>query len=307
MKLQNRAVTSRRFPPWLVKRVRHCASFDATRAVVDELGLSTVCRSAHCPNVSECFSEGTATFMILGEVCTRDCAFCAVAHGKAANVDHTEPQRLAEAVRRMGLSHAVVTSVTRDDLPDGGAGAFAETIRAVRRRSTATIEVLIPDFQGSADALETVLDAHPDVLNHNVETVRRLYASVRPQADYEQSLEVIRRARAHTRSVVTKSGIMVGLSETRSELGEAFRDLADAGCQVLTLGQYLAPTLAHHPVARYVTPEEFDGLREEALGAGLNEVSAGPFVRSSYHAGETLSRMQVESERISASDGQEEH
>ena len=305
MKPQNTYATSSRFPPWLVKRVHHGASFEKTREVLRELGLSTVCRSARCPNLSECFSEGTATFMILGEVCTRDCAFCAVSHGQTMPLDQAEPQRVAEAVRRMGLAHAVVTSVTRDDLPDGGAGAFARTIRAIRQRSNATIEVLIPDFQGSTDALDHVLDAAPDVLNHNLETVRRLYPAVRPEADYERSLRVIMHARAHRSAVVTKSGIMVGMSETSTELNHAFRDLAEAGCRVLTLGQYLAPTPSHYPVARYVAPEEFEEMRQDALDAGLEEVSAGPFVRSSYHAGACLQRMRVASGQIPLSGGEE--
>jgi len=249
--------------------------------------LHTVCEEARCPNIGECWSRGTATFMILGDTCTRSCGFCAVKTGRPGFLDMAEPRRVAVAIQRMGLRHAVITSVNRDELPDGGAAIFASTIEWVRRLSPGTtIEVLIPDFKGDREALATVLAARPEILNHNTETVPRLYRQVRPQAIYERSLELLRRAKDLDPGTVTKSGLMVGLGETEPELLQVCRDLADHGVEVLTVGQYLQPTPAHLPIARYWTPEEFARVREQALAMGFTHVESGPLVRSSYHAEE---------------------
>jgi len=247
--------------------------------------LHTVCQEAQCPNIWECFSCGTATFLILGSRCTRNCRFCAVEQGPLGPPDPEEPIRVAEAAEKMGLQYIVVTSVTRDDLRDGGASQFAKTIRKIRGRiPDARVEILIPDFQGDAEALQTVLDAGPDVLNHNMETVSRLYDTVRPQADYHRSLKLLRTSLELAPTTPTKSGIMLGLGERKEEIRQVLSDLRAAGCQMLTLGQYLQPTRDHLPVERYVEPEEFDQWREEALRMGFSEVSSGPLVRSSYHA-----------------------
>lgn len=249
--------------------------------------LSTVCTEAMCPNQFECYSKGTATFMILGDRCTRDCRFCAVQHGPKNTPDRNEPMRVAEAVAQMKLRYAVITSVTRDDLEDGGSDHFARTIAAVREKMPNTlIEVLIPDFQGSGDALETVLKARPNVLNHNMETVRRLYPKVRPQAIYERSLELLARVKQTDPNMITKSGIMVGLGETMEELEQTFLDLVAVQCDILSLGQYLQPSSNHLEVERYVPPEEFDILQKKAEQAGFSGVAAAPFVRSSYRAEE---------------------
>jgi lipoic acid synthetase len=249
--------------------------------------LHTVCQEARCPNLGECFSQGTATFLILGDRCTRNCRFCAIGHGPSGPPDPEEPARVAEAVKAMGLQYVVITSVTRDDLPDGGAALFAETIRTVRKkRSEAKVEVLIPDFQGNVEALRTVVEARPDVLNHNVETVPRLYPSVRPGAVYERSIDLLSQVRVLDLSMPTKSGLMLGLGESADEVRETLQDLVDAGCRILTLGQYLQPSKEHLPVARFVPPEEFDAWKETALQMGFAEVASGPFVRSSYHAKE---------------------
>jgi lipoic acid synthetase len=255
--------------------------------LLQELGLNTVCREARCPNRAECFARGTATFMILGDVCTRDCAFCAVASGSPAPPEPDEPDRVAEAVRRMGLTHVVVTSVTRDDLPDGGSGHFAAVIAAMRARTAATVEVLTPDFGGDLRLVDRVLDAGPDVFNHNVETVPRLYPDVRPQADYARSLSVLAHAALSGRTAVVKSGIMVGLGETRLEAAEVLGDLWRSGCRAVTVGQYLAPSDRHHPVVEYVPPDAFAELEREAREIGFDGVACGPFVRSSYRADET--------------------
>jgi lipoic acid synthetase len=276
----------RRFPPWLKRRLPPRQKTQPVLDLLRELRLNTVCQEAHCPNLGECFARGTATFMILGRLCTRDCAFCAVEAGEPAPPDPDEPERIAEAVRRLGLRHVVVTSVTRDDLPDGGSGHFAATIRAVRARSGATVEVLTPDFGGRLGALDRVLDAGPHVFNHNVETVPRLYADVRPQADYARSLAVLAHAsqRADGHLPVTKSGLMLGLGETQREVRAVLGDLRRAGCRVVTLGQYLAPSAAHHPVAEFVHPDTFEQLAETARAMGFEAVASGPFVRSSYGA-----------------------
>ncbi len=272
-------------PPWLKVRFPAGDNFERLRTLMRGEQLHTVCEEARCPNIGECWSRGTATFMILGDTCTRSCGFCAIKTGRPGTVDAGEPMRVAAAAARMGLQHVVITSVNRDELPDGGAGIFAETIRRVRQLSpVATIEVLIPDFKGDDAALATVLAAQPEILNHNTETVPRLYSQVRPQAVYERSLAVLRRARELDPGTVTKSGLMVGLGETRGELLEVFEDLAANGVDVLTVGQYLRPTPAHLPVARYWHPDEFAALEAAALAMGFRHVEAGPLVRSSYHA-----------------------
>jgi lipoic acid synthetase len=253
-----------------------------------ELNLHTVCEEAQCPNIGECWNHGTATFMILGDVCTRACAYCAVAHGRPDPLDAAEPSRVANAIARLGLSYVVITSVDRDDLPDGGASVFAATIRDTRARVPGCrIEVLIPDFQGSEPALRAVLDAQPDVLNHNTETVPRLYRMARSGGRYTRTLELLERARRYAPDIPTKTGLMVGLGETHAELVDTLRDLRSVDCQVLTIGQYLRPSEAHAPMARYYHPDEFRELKETALDLGFVHVESGPLVRSSYHAHET--------------------
>lgn len=252
-----------------------------------ESGLHTVCEEARCPNIGECWSRGTATFMILGETCTRSCGFCAVKTGRPEGLDTDEPRRVALAIERMGLRHAVITSVNRDELADGGAAIFADTIRWTRRLSPATtIEVLVPDFRGDRPALETVMAAKPEILNHNMETVPRLYRRVRPQAIYERSLDVLQAAKESDPEAVTKSGVMVGLGERASELEAVFADLRSRSVDVLTVGQYLRPTPAHLPIERYYHPDEFAELKAAALAMGFRHVESGPLVRSSYHAEE---------------------
>jgi len=275
-------------PEWLKVRIRANETFDNVNRMIGDLSLHTVCQEARCPNIFECWSEGTATFMILGDICTRHCGFCAVGKGKPTALDPDEPRHVAEAVKRLGVRHAVVTSVNRDELPDGGALHFAQTVSWIRRLNARTrIEVLIPDFCGNQEALNTVLNVRPDVLNHNTETIARLYKRVRPDAKYEQSLELLRRANAFKKQqpMLTKSGLMVGLGESRDELLETFQDIAETGCDILTVGQYLSPTPKHIPIERYYTPEEFSDLKTEAIRMGFRYVEAGPLVRSSYHAG----------------------
>ncbi len=283
----------RRLPSWLKRRLPAAGRTDEIRQLLDGLHLATVCDGAHCPNRGECYARGTATFMILGETCTRNCRFCAVDSRDPGPPRPQEPADVAEAARRMGLSYVVVTSVTRDDLPDGGAGHFAATIQAIRRQlPDARVEVLTPDFQGDEQAIATVLRAGPDVFNHNVETVPSLYPKVRPQADYRQSLEVLatagRIAEQFGRRVFTKSGLMVGLGETREEILAVLGDLREAQCDILTVGQYLAPSDAHVPVERFVPPEEFGEIEAHAREMGFQAVAAGPFVRSSYRADEVF-------------------
>jgi lipoic acid synthetase len=260
--------------------------FNGLKRLMREQGLHTICEEAACPNIGECWGEfRTASFLLLGDVCTRNCGFCDVKTGRPGAVDWGEPKRLAEAVARLGLRHVVITSVTRDDLDDGGAAIFAATITQLKRRDQALgVEVLIPDFRGNWQALETVMRAGPDILNHNIETVPRLYARVRPRAIYTQSLELLRRARELSPRTPTKSGLMVGLGETRDELLRVFEDLRQHQVDVLTVGQYLRPTLHHLPVERYVRPEEFDELKLVAKQLGFRHVESGPMVRSSYHA-----------------------
>ena len=272
-------------PPWLKKRLPPFQDLLKVKSILDGAALHTVCEEAHCPNLGECFCGGTATFLILGRVCTRNCGFCAVAHDLPAPLDESEPERLAQAVKEMGLRYVVITSVTRDDLPDGGASHFARTIQAIRMLDTGIkVEVLIPDFAGNFSALKTVLEAVPDVLNHNVETVPRLYSRVRPQADYGRSIEVLRRSKATNPHILTKSGFMLGLGESEEEVNELIRNLRQAGCDFLTIGQYLQPGLDRLPVARYIPPEEFERYRIRGQEVGFTSVASGPFVRSSFHA-----------------------
>lgn len=274
-------------PPWLKVRFPAGGNYERLRGLMREQELHTVCEEARCPNIGDCWSRGTATFMILGDTCTRSCGFCAVKTGRPGTIDAGEPRRVAGAIARMGLRHAVITSVNRDELADGGAGVFAETIRWARRLTPATtIEVLIPDFKGAWDALATVLEESPEILNHNTETVPRLYSSVRPQARYERSLELFRQARRLDPGTLTKSGLMVGLGETRDELLTVFEDLRGVDVDILTVGQYLQPTPQHLPIVRYWRPEEFAELKEAALAMGFKHVESGPLVRSSYHAEE---------------------
>lgn len=278
-------------PPWLKRRIPSGATYQEIRRLIQETHLHTVCQEACCPNLGECFSQGTATFLILGDRCTRNCRFCAVAHGPKEPPDPEEPIHVADAVDLMKLRYAVVTSVTRDDLPDGGASIFAETIRRIREKSPGTrVEVLIPDFCGNSESLRIVIEARPDVLNHNVETVPRLYASVRPQAVYQRSIDLLRTAHQMDPLILTKSGLMLGLGERTEEIHQVLNDLLETGCSILTLGQYLQPSVEHLPVARFVTPEEFEELRKKALEMGFQEVASGPFVRSSYHAQEIFER-----------------
>ena len=272
-------------PPWLIPRHRKGPALERMTPVLRRCGVATICEAARCPNVGECFAAGTATFLILGDNCTRRCTYCAVGHAAPQPPDPAEPARIAAAARELGLDYVVVTSVTRDDLPDGGAGQFAETIGALREAlPAARIETLIPDFGGDLAAMARVFEAQPDVLGHNVETVPRLYAEVRPGADYGRSLDLLRAAvRVGLR---TKSGAMLGLGEEPDEVREMMQDLAAAGVGVLTLGQYLQPTRRHRSVRRYIEPQEFAALEREARIMGFGEVRAGPFVRSSYRAGQ---------------------
>ena len=277
----------RRLPPWMKSRMPGGPNFLELRDLIRGSQLHTVCEEARCPNIGDCWERRSATFMILGDICTRACAYCAVTTGTPVGLDLQEPGRLAETVERMGLRYAVITSVNRDDLPDGGAFIFAQCIRQVRRRLPACkVEVLIPDFCGDWDALAAVMDAVPDTLNHNIETVRRVFPRVRPKGDYDQSLELIARARALVPGGVTKSGMMVGLGETWSEILETMRDLRAVDCDLLTIGQYLRPSPGHAPISKWYTPDEFDELRREGEALGFRHVASGPLVRSSYHADE---------------------
>jgi lipoic acid synthetase len=274
-------------PEWLKVRAPGSQNFVRLKGIMQELKLNTVCEDAHCPNIGECWHHGTATFMILGDVCTRACAYCAVAHGRPATLDRDEPGRVAEAVARMALKFAVITSVDRDDLPDGGASIFADTIRLTRERVPGCrIEVLIPDFQGVESSLRTVLDAGPDVLNHNVETVPRLYRMARSGGRYARTLELLDRSRTYRPDIATKTGLMVGLGEERDEVLSVFDDLRKVGVSILTIGQYLRPSAQHAPMKRYYHPDEFGDLKQEALARGFVHVESGPLVRSSYHAHE---------------------
>ena len=272
-------------PGWLKRRLPAGPEYERLRRLLQGHGLTTVCQEAQCPNQFECYAAGTATFMLMGKRCTRNCGFCAVAHGPIGLPDPEEPALVAEAVELMGLRYAVVTSVTRDDLTDGGASFFADTIRAIKKRTPATlVEVLIPDLQGDWGGLEKILEAGPDVLNHNIETVCRLYPAVRPGAIYTRSVDLLGQVKRISPKIPTKSGIMLGLGESEEELLDTLRDLLNAGCDILTLGQYLQPSSTHLPVERYVPPDKFQSLQAKAVDLGFAGVAAGPFVRSSYQA-----------------------
>jgi lipoic acid synthetase len=274
-------------PTWLRAKAPSGDNFHNLKKLARGLGLHTVCESAQCPNIGECWNHKTATFMLLGDICTRRCGFCAVPKGRPEPIDWDEPRRVAEAVATLGLKHAVVTSVNRDDDNIGGAKVFAETIREIRELTPdCRIEVLIPDFQGLDEALKVVLDANPDVLNHNTETVPRLYRVVRSGARYERTLTLLANAKKFSPGMVTKSGVMVGLGESSEELVEVFRDLGSRGVDILTVGQYLRPSKDHLPIARFYAPEEFQYLKDQALRFGFRHVESGPMVRSSYHAHE---------------------
>jgi lipoic acid synthetase len=280
-------------PEWLKVRFPQGHNYNELKGLMRGLNLHTICEEALCPNIGECWNNRTATFLILGDICTRNCGFCAVTTGRPTGLDLEEPERLARAVQQIGLKHVVITSVTRDDLPDGGAAIYAETIRRLHAYSPdCGVEVLIPDFMGNWAALRVVMEARPHILNHNIETVPRLYPRVRPKAIYRQSLQLLRRARDLAPDVPTKSGLMVGLGETRDEVSETLSDLRESQVDVLTVGQYLRPTMQHLPIERYVTPEEFAELKEEALALGYRHVESGPLVRSSYHAHEQLEKTQ---------------
>jgi lipoic acid synthetase len=274
-------------PDWLKVRAPGSANYLRLKTLMRELKLHTVCEEAHCPNIGECWHHGTATFMIMGDVCTRACGYCNVTHGTPLSIDPQEPDHLARAVETLQLAYVVVTSVDRDDLPDFGAGAFAATVHAIHaRRPECRVEVLIPDFQGHETPLRTVLESRPDILNHNTETVPRLYRVARPGGRYVRALELLDRARTWAPGIPTKSGIMVGLGETWDELVDVLRDLRQVDCQILTIGQYLRPSIAHLPLERYYTPDEFRDLKRIALDLGFGHVESGPLVRSSYHAHE---------------------
>ena len=280
-------VVERRLPSWLKVKAPGGPNYLDLRNRFRDNGLHTVCEEAHCPNIGDCWDRRTATFMILGDICTRACTYCAVKTGMPVTLDLEEPVRLAETVERMDLKYAVITSVNRDELADGGAFIFAQCILQIRKRlPNCKIEVLIPDFCGNWDALSKIVDAAPDTLNHNIETVRRVFPRVRPKGDYDQSLELLSRARELASHSVTKSGMMVGLGETWNEIIETMRDLRSVDCDLLTIGQYLRPSEKHVPLSRWYTPDEFDELRQEGEAMGFRHVASGPLVRSSYHADE---------------------
>ncbi len=278
-------IQSSRKPPWLKVRAPGGPNYLKLKRLLEDQKLHTICEEAHCPNIGECWEQLTATFLILGDICTRNCGFCAVTHGKPAALDLAEPERVARAIRHLGLEHAVITSVNRDDQADGGSAIFAEVVRRIRELSPGcSVEVLIPDFRGSEAALRTVAEAAPDILNHNMETVPRLYPQVRPGSRYERSLELFVRARRMAPRLVTKSGIILGFGEAEEELLQTMADLRRADCDILTLGQYLRPSEHHLPIAKYYSPDEFRELKLTGEGMGFKHVEAGPLVRSSYHA-----------------------
>jgi lipoic acid synthetase len=282
-------------PPWLKKRIPPFEDLAMVKSILDSADLHTVCEEARCPNLGECFSKGTATILILGKICTRNCGFCAVAHGVSAPPEEEEPDRVAQAVKKMGLQYVVITSVTRDDLPDGGASHFAKTIQAIRALDRGIkIEVLIPDFKGDLTSLVAVLKEGPDVLNHNIETIPRLYQNVRPQADYRRSLHLLKKAKERDDQTLTKSGFMLGLGETEEEIFSLLRDLSDVGCDFLTIGQYLQPRPDRLPVVRYVPPEEFENYKKIGEEMGFKSVASGPFVRSSFHAAQMFKSTAIE-------------
>ena len=287
-------VVERRLPDWFRVRAPGGPNYLDLRARFRSAALHTVCEEAHCPNIGDCWERRTATFMVLGDTCTWRCHYCAVKTGRPGAVDVEEPRRLAATVQQMGLRYCVITSVTREDLPDGGASIFAECIRQIRGRlPDCRVEVLIPDFKGDDDALATVLDAAPDVLNHNIETVRRVFRTVRPKGDYDRSLRLLRRAGELAGRIPTKSGMMVGLGETDEEIAETMGELLENGCRLLTVGQYLRPSPVHFSLQRYYRPEEFDAIRDLGLRMGFRHVASGPLVRSSYHADEQAAAAQA--------------
>ena len=279
----------RRLPPWMRRRVRESASVITLKKILREKNLHTVCQSAGCPNITECFQKPTATFMILGNICTRNCRFCGVSKGAPLPVDPDEPRRIGEAVKALGLIHVVITSVTRDDLEDGGAKQFVRTVEEIRWfLPHSSVEALIPDFRGSEKSLRIVLESGLDILNHNVETVPRLYNIIRPEADFGRSLEVLRRTKNFSSDIIAKSGLMVGLGETSQEVVEVMKRLIDVGCDAITIGQYLSPGGWSYPVHEYVLPEMFEEYRETALNMGFRWANAGPYVRSSFNAEELM-------------------
>ena len=281
----------KRHPDWLNKKI----SFNRMtqmQALLKKFDLNTVCQSAACPNIGECFERGEATFMILGKNCSRNCRFCNIDNREPENVDCDEPRRIAEAISELKLNHVVITSVTRDDLPDGGAQSFGSTVRNIRDKSPdVRVEVLIPDFNLNVDSLKSVVDSKPDIIAHNLETVNRLYQEVRPQADYERSLELLYIIKREDSSIFTKSGLMLGLGEREDDILKAFDDLREVSCDFLSIGQYLAPTLKHHPVVDYIEPKKFREYKEEAIKRGFSYVMSAPYVRSSYQAGDYLKNM----------------
>jgi lipoic acid synthetase len=282
---------SNRLPSWFKQETPDVKTFTEVQELLDSLNLHTICESARCPNVGQCLSQRTAAFLILGDICTRNCTFCAVTKGTPAPPDPSEPSNLLEAVRKLGLKYTVITSVTRDDLPDGGASHFTKTIRHLRDNiAEVTVEVLIPDFLGSKSALKMVIDSGPQVINHNVETVRRLYPEVRPKADYNRSVGLLARIKEVSPNTVTKSGLMLGLGETREEVTELMSDLREADCDLLTIGQYLQPSVRHHPVVRYILPDEFTEYEIIGRNMGFTDVASAPLVRSSYKAAEMYSK-----------------
>ncbi len=281
-------------PAWLKKRLPPSEDLVKVKSILDLAELHTVCEEARCPNLGECFSKGTATILILGRICTRNCGFCAVEHGVPISPDEGEPEKVAQAVKKMGLRYVVITSVTRDDLPDGGASHFARTIQAIRALDRETnVEGLIPDFKGDLSPLRTVLKEGPDVLNHNIETIPRLYQEVRPQADYRRSLHLLRRVKERDAQILTKSGFMLGLGETEREIFSLLEDLREVGCDFLTIGQYLQPRPDRLPVVRYIPPEEFDAYKKKGEEMGFKCVASGPFVRSSFHAAQMFANRSI--------------
>lgn len=279
----------RRLPPWMRRRLRESESVIALKKILRDKNLHTVCQSAGCPNISECFQKPTATFMILGNICTRNCRFCGVSKGAPLPVDPDEPRRIGEAAKALGLMHVVITSVTRDDLEDGGAKQFARTVEEIRRvLPHSSVEALIPDFRGSEKSLRIVMESGLDILNHNIETVPRLYNTIRPEADFGRSLEVLRRTKKFTSNIIAKSGLMVGLGETSQEVVEVMKRLIEVGCDAITLGQYLSPDGRSYPVHEYILPEMFEEYRETALNMGFRWANAGPYVRSSFNAEELM-------------------
>jgi len=282
-------------PQWLKKRIPPYQDLQRVKSILNETSLHTVCEEARCPNLGECFARGTATFLILGRKCTRNCGFCAVEHGTPAPPDETEPDRVAQAVKKMDLQYVVITSVTRDDLSDGGAFLFAKTIQAIRALSPKIkIEVLVPDFKGDLNSLKAVLNECPEVLNHNIETILRLYPEVRPLADYKRSLHLLKRSKEDSPHIPTKSGFMLGLGETQEEVLGLLRDLRGVGCDFLTIGQYLQPRQDRLSVMRFIPPEEFEKYKKIGEGMGFKSVASGPFVRSSFHASEMFETISIQ-------------